>query len=110
MKTRAYPSSQVQLPMFLNCQIFLKSSPGLKTVPSGMVMSAMYKLLLQASPRGAVAPTGGATGDASCVTPGSKDKVGSAPAPAVGEAPAVGSESVGTEIAVLVGSSVGDGA
>jgi len=63
---------------------------------------------LHASPNGAVAPTGGAIGDASCVTPGSKDTVGSPPA--VGEAPAVGSENVGRETGVLVESGVGDGA
>ena len=45
IKTRVYAGVQVAVPVFFNCQVFVKLSPGLKTVPSGTVTSATNSAL-----------------------------------------------------------------
>src|SRR5512133_2564239 len=54
MKTSEYPSSQVQVPVFLMDQTFWKFTPGFTSLPSGIVMSPSKTALLQASPKDAV--------------------------------------------------------
>src|SRR5678810_548220 len=101
-KTNRYPSSHVQSPVFWSLQTFVKSSPGFRTVPSGMVMSATKILLLQASPSEAVAGAGEVGSAGACVAPATgvltNDKVGRAAGFTVAdgpELPTVGNAKVG---------------
>src|SRR3989304_6419339 len=65
-KARLYSLVQVVVPLLCNRQVLIKASPGLKSVPSGTVISAQYSAKSPAGEPGAPGeggkPTNGVAG------------------------------------------------